>query len=131
MFTADNLELKHCFTIAKELYESLKRLERKRELLTPYGPTKASLRIKARERAYSYPFEYYSFKDGEVVISIARESGKYYVTSTNWYSKRYWNAVYNKAVDGFALEATKSLSDAVDFWRQVVNEYLTHSIGLF
>lgn len=131
MFSADNLELKHCFKISKELYECLKRLERKRESSSPFGNTKASILIKARDRARSYPFEYYMYKDGNVQISISKEADTYYVTTTNWYSRKYPNAVYNSFVDAYALNAGKNLNEAVEFFRQVIDEYILQFIVPF
>ena len=131
MFSANSIELKQCFKLSKELYESLKRLERKKERESPFGATKASILLKARERARSYPFEYYMYKDGNVTISISKEADVYYVTTSNWYSRKYPNARYNSFVDAYALDAGKSLNEAVDYWRSVIDEYILQFIVPF
>lgn len=125
---SDFLSIRHCYKIAKQLYECLKYFDSRASRFTFDSPNK---KLYNSRRSFAYPQEYFKFQLRDVDISIYRFMNDYNVVVQGaWRPSCLGEEIFSCHGNDVLIPnfhryyCTDSLSDCIDAWLHCVQQFI-------
>lgn len=125
---SDFITIRHCFRIAKQLYECLKYFDSCASRFTFDSPNKKMYNAR---RSFAYPHDYFKFLCRDVEIGIYRFKNDYnVVVQGSWRPTCIGDEVYSLGGEDCLIPnfhryySTDLLSDCIDAWLHCVQQFI-------
>lgn len=131
---SDFKTLRHCFEAAKELYNALKFFDNRASRYLDENFSSWNQKSHSVKRSFSYPSEYYSFKDLNVLIEIRKNlRSDEFIVMSHGFCSRSMLPVRSSSLSDVLAETgsyfycpTRSMTEAKEAFYSVVRDYLAY-----